>query len=123
MPVVFTDKGQERVLDHALGTAAPANYFVAMGTGATAPAVGDTTLQTESAEARVITTDSKSALNVAQWIGKIVSLSIQTITEAGIFDALTVGNMYIRGTFTGIGLAVNDAIEFTTTLELKDVNE
>ena len=36
-----------------------------------------------------------------------------TVTNAGLFDAASGGNLYLKGDFTGIGLAAGDAIAFT----------
>lgn len=90
---------------------------IGWGTGATAPAAGNTTLETAAAEARVEGTKSVQETNIAndtyQVTATLTSLSAQTIAEAALFDAVTGGNMYVRGTFTGIVLAIDDAIAFT----------
>jgi hypothetical protein len=36
-----------------------------------------------------------------------------TITNAGLFDASTSGNLFIKGDFTGIVLNTGDSIQFT----------
>ena len=36
-----------------------------------------------------------------------------TVTNAGLWDAASGGNLYLKGDFTGIGLASGDAIQFT----------
>ena len=41
----------------------------------------------------------------------------KTITNGGLFDASTAGNLIVKGDFTGIVLATGDKIEFTMTLE------
>jgi len=45
-----------------------------------------------------------------------VANGTKTITNAGIFDALTTGNMLLKSDFTGIALVVNDSIQFTFEL-------
>ena len=36
-----------------------------------------------------------------------------TITNAGLFDASTAGNLFVKGDFTGIVLGTGDSIQFT----------
>lgn len=36
-----------------------------------------------------------------------------TVTNAGLWDAASGGNLYLKGDFTGIGLSSGDAIQFT----------
>ena len=36
-----------------------------------------------------------------------------TVTNAGLFDAASGGNLFLKGDFTGIGLASGDSIQFT----------
>lgn len=118
MPVVFTSVGEAKTADLFDGTvAAPANWHVGWGTGATAPAKGDTGLQTPSAEARVAATESQPLADKNRLVALITSAGAQTITEAAVFDASTGGNMVVRGTFTGIVLASGDKIEFTIEIE------
>lgn len=90
---------------------------VAWGTGAGTTAVTDTTLFTEAAEARTAGTSTRVTTTVTndtyQVVGTITSLSAQTITNAGLFDAAAAGNLFLKGDFTGIPLAINDSIQFT----------
>ena len=113
MADIYTDAGEEFTVDQldAFG-----NYYVAWGTGAGTAAKADTTLFVESAESRVITTDTQPAANQLQWVGTLTSASSQTITNAGIFDAATLGNVIVKSDFTGVVLANGDKIEFTFQL-------
>jgi len=123
MATVYTQAGEEKVIDIIDGTATTptdlgtGNSFVAWGTGAGTAAKGDTVLFTEAAEARVAAVVTQSAVDINQWVATITSASGQTITNAGLFDASTVGNLIIHGDFAGIPLLTSDKIEFTITLE------
>lgn len=118
MATVYTQVGEEQVTDFTTGDAsAPANYYVAWGTGAGTAAKGDTTLFSEGPEARVAATESQPAADKAQWVGTITASAARTVTNAGLFDASTGGNLFIKGDFTGVVLASGDKIEFTFTLE------
>lgn len=121
MATVYTSAGEGGVVDLIDGTGSThldaSNAYVAWGTGTNGAVKGDTTLQTESAESRVLCTPTQPLADKNQWVGTITSSSSQTITEAGLFDNSTGGTMYIRGDFTGIGVNNGDKIEFTITLE------
>lgn len=116
MPDIYTDAGEDLTADILDGTAAAPTWRVGWGTGAGTAAKGDTTLFTEAAESRVSTTNSQPSSNVNQFLGLITSASAQTITNAGIFDAATSGNLLQKSDFAGIALANGDKIEFTFQL-------
>lgn len=122
MAALVTNVGIQYIIAALFGDAHTAPTYVHWGTGSTTEAVGDTALQTASAEARTNGTKTKQTTNTTndtyQVVGSITSAGTQTIAEAGLFDASTAGNMYVRGTFTGIALAASDAIEFTIQIVL-----
>ena len=113
---VLTDVGEAWVVDK-IDTATKADY-VAWGTGATEAAKGQTTLVTESAETRIQGTATQPSADIYQVVATLTSLSDQTIQEAGLFNAVTVGTMVIRGNFAGVALLTGDKIEFTISLEI-----
>lgn len=122
MATVYTQAGEQVVVGLIDGVSAvhldATNAKVAWGTGAGTAAKGDTTLFTEASEARVVPTVSQPTADKNQWVGTITCAGAgKTITNAGLFDAATVGNLIVKGDFTGIVLAVGDKIEFTVTLE------
>lgn len=127
MATVFTDAGKaittDRVKNGATGATEP-NY-VAWGTGAGTAAVGDTTLFTEASETRVAGTSTQETTSVTndtyQVIGTLTCAGAgKTITNAGLFDAITTGNLYMKGDFTGIPLNIGDAIQFTMSVQYTD---
>ena len=100
--------------------------YIGYGTGTGTSAVTDTTLFTEDsagspAYARVTGTLSQATTTVTndtyKVVGTLVANASKTITNAGVFDALTVGNLFVKGDFTGIALNLNDSITFTITLQ------
>ncbi len=118
MANIYTTVGKQKVVDQIDGTAATPTFYVGWGTGAGTAAVGDTTLFTEASESRVSTTQSQPAADKNQFQGTITCAgSGKTITNAGIFDASTSGNLYLKSDFTGIALNVGDSIQFTFTLQ------
>ena len=87
-----------------------------MGTGVTAEAIGDTTLVT-AVETRTDGTQVEGAsVNIYRSVGTITATATRAITEHGLFDASTVGNLMDRSVFTVINLSTNDAIQFTFEL-------
>lgn len=90
--------------------------FIGWGTGAGTAAVADTTLFTETGT-RATGTSSQVTTSVTndthQVTGTMTAGGALTITNAGVFDASTVGNLYIKGDFTGIALSSGDSIAFT----------
>lgn len=117
MANIYTQAGEELVVDILDATTAVPTWRVAWGTGAGVAAKGDTILFTEAAEARVATAQTQPSVDINRFIGTIVSLSGQTITNAGIFDLAAAGVLLIHGDFAGVALLTNDSIEFTVTLE------
>jgi len=119
MADIFTSVGEARVVDMIDGTlAAPANWYIGWGTGAGTAAKGDTTLFTEAAEARVVTSNNQPMVDKNQFKGTMTSASTQTITNAGLFDAAQNGTLVLHSDFTGVALGTGDKIEFTFTLEM-----
>lgn len=93
--------------------------YVAWGTGAGTAGVTDTTLFTETTdEARTSGTVSRVTTTVTndtyQVVGLITVVTAgKTITNVGIFDAITTGNLWFKSDFTGLALLVGDSITFT----------
>ena len=52
-----------------------------------------------------------------QVVGTQTALAGLTITNAGTFDAVSSGNLFIKGDFTGIALSIGDAIDFCGLLQ------
>ena len=117
MATVFTTVGATRITDLLDETiTAPTDYHAAQGTGAGTAAIGDTTLFVEASESRVIGAASQPDTVTNRWVATIVADGTKTITNAGLFDASTSGNMYIKGDFTGIPVNASDSIEYTFEL-------
>lgn len=120
LATVFTNAGKAITTNRILG-AGTEPKFVAWGTAAGTAAVTDTTLFTEAAEARTSGASSRVTTTVTndtyQVIGTITSLSNQSITNAGLFDAAAVGNLYLKGDFAAVPLSTGEGIQFTMQLK------
>lgn len=102
---------------------APKN--IGWGIGTTAAAVTDTALQTESAPTtaggRTVGTESRTTITVTndnyQVVGTVTAGSTLAITEAGLFDNVTAGNMLIHSVFSAVNVVSADSIAFTFGLK------
>ena len=90
--------------------------WVHWGTGVTAPIGADTGLQTPAPEARVEGVSSQQTTTATNDTFRVVATLVATapisITEAGLFDASTAGNLFFRGTFPVLTLGVGDSVQF-----------
>jgi len=124
LATVFVNTGAAIITNRVIqaGTA-PKN--IGWGIGTTAAAVGDTALQTESApttsggrtvgtESRVSGTATNGKYQVA---GTVTAVSSLAITEAGLLDAVTAGNMLIHSVFAAVNVVSSDSIAFTFGLD------
>jgi len=117
MADIYTQAGEELVVDIIDGTVGTPTYHVGWGTGAGTAAKGDTILFTEASEARTATTNTQPSVDINEFRGTITSDGTKTITNAGILSALTGGTLLLHSNFTGVALVLNDAIDFIFTLE------
>jgi len=121
MATIYTQAGEEAVVDLIDGTSSTilnaTNAKIGWGTGTGTHAKTSTTLFIEASEARVAAAVSQPAADKNQWVGTLTADAAKTITNAGLFDAATVGTLVVAGDFTGIALAAGDKIEFTISLE------
>lgn len=101
-------------LSSAPGQAAMSHMEV--GTGTTAPAAGDTALQT--ALDRNALTSRTDATNVVTYVGDWAAgdATNSAIAEAGIFNAASAGTMLARATFTAINKGAGDTLKITWTV-------
>lgn len=86
-----------------------------LGTGTTAPAAGDTALQTVIAASRVALTSKTRSTNVLTMVGDWAAgtATNAAISEAGVFNAASGGDMYSRATFTAINKGASDTLKIT----------
>ena len=97
--------------------------FHGCGTGATAEAVGDTALVTESTTAlnpdstRATGTRSQPAANQYRTVGTLTFDNTAAVTEHGIFSQAATGggSLWDRSVFSAINVVSADSIQFTYT--------
>lgn len=103
-------------LDSSPATTQPTH--MAIGTGAVAPAAGNTALGAEiDRNALTSNTSSGGVLTmVGNWAAGDGTNA--AITEAGTFNAASAGTMFSRATFTAINKGANDTLQITWTWTL-----
>jgi hypothetical protein len=96
--------------------------YIAIGTGAVAPAPGDTALGSEittGGGARLLATTLNRVTttvtnDTAQWVVTFTFSTGFAVTESGLFDQLSLGgNMLARQTFTAINVVNTDSLTVT----------
>ena len=116
MATLLVNTGKAIVTNYLNGGAATQPKYVAWGTGAGTTAATDTTLFTEVTP-RVTGTTSQVTTSTTndtfQVVGTQTAGTTETITNAGLFDASTSGNLFVKGDFTGVPLNTGDSIQFT----------
>lgn len=123
LAVAFTNAGAAVITNRVIqaGTA-PKN--IGWGVGTAAAAVTDTALGREAAPTaaggRTVGTESRTTGSTSNdqytVTGTVTAGSSLAITEAGLFDALSGGNMLIRADFSAVNVVNGDSIAFTFNL-------
>jgi hypothetical protein len=116
MADVFTTAGAGLVVDILDTTVAVPTWYIGWGTGVGTAAIGDTTLFTEASETRVAATLSQPAASTSRYVATLTADAGKTITNAGVFSAVSSGTLLQKSDFTGIVLALGDKIELTFDL-------
>ena len=98
--------------------------YVGIGVGATGAArtaaVADTALST-AVETRTLGTSTQQTTSVTndtyQVVGTVTATATRAVDEAGLFDAVSSGNMYLSATFPVVNLASGDSIQATLKVQ------
>lgn len=126
LATAFTNAGAAIITNRIIqaGTA-PKN--IGWGTGTGGAAVTDTTLGTETAPTtaggRTVGTESRTTItntNDNYQVAGTVTASLAgptAITEGGLFDATSSGNLLTRSVFSPVNVVAGDAIAFTFGLK------
>jgi hypothetical protein len=118
--------GKAGVASRINGDGAEAVFtHLAIGTGTTAPAAGDTALQAEittGGGARAAGTASRVTTTVtndtAQLVHQWTFTASFAVTEAGILNAASAGTLLARQTFSAINVVSGDKLEITWKVQV-----
>jgi len=115
IPNLVVTAGKEHVVSRLNDASDSVMTHMAVGTGSTAAAAGDTTLGTESA--RVALTSSTVSGATITYVATFPAGTPNTLTalnEAGIFNASSGGTMFCRTVFAGVvNKDTSDAMSIT----------
>lgn len=121
MATVVTNKGKEIITARFLASAAALVLRIGWGTGNGTAAAADATLFTESAEARAQAAMSQATTSTTndtiQAVATLTATATRAITNAGLFDAASGGNMLMKGDFAVVNLSNGDSITFTMKIQ------
>jgi len=96
---------------------ATAMTHMEVGTGTTAAAVGDTTLQTVVASSRTLLTSTTVTTNSVAYVCSFgAGVGTGALTEAGLFNAASAGTMLCRTVFSVINKGAADTLGITWTV-------
>lgn len=123
MATAFTNVGAS-IITNRITQAGTAPKYIGWGTGTTTAAVSQTALVTEAApttgggrtngtESRTTGAQTNDQYTVT---GTVTAGGTLAITEAGLFDAVSAGNMLIRSDFAAVNVVSGDSIAFTFNL-------
>ncbi len=119
MATVFTNVGRQVTTNRVKGSGPEPNY-IGWGSGSGTAVVTDTTLFSEilsrtlGTSTQVTTTTTSDTYQV---VGTVSAAGSVTITNAGLFDAATGGNLFMKGNFTGVALTIGEGIQFTMKVQ------
>jgi hypothetical protein len=114
VPNLVVTTGKTFIAARMVGTPTAMSHM-GIGSGTTAPAVGDTALETELG--RVSLTSSASAGAVVTYIASFgAGTGTGAVTEAGILNAGSAGTLLCRTTFSVVNKGADDSMSITWTI-------
>ena len=115
VPNLVVTAGKGYVASRMKDTSATAMSHMAIGTGSTAAAAGNTALGSESART-ALTSTTVSGADIVYVDTFAAGTGTGAITEAGIFNASSGGTMLCRTVFSVVNKGANDAMTITWTV-------
>lgn len=118
---LVTDAGKAGVASRINGAGSEAVFdYIAIGTGTTAAASGDTSLQTETHREQA--TASRTTTDVTDDTSTLVNTfnfsSSNAITESGVLNSNTGGTLLCRQVFSAINVADGDSLQVTWDIDV-----
>lgn len=114
---LVVDTGLNFIVKRMKDTTADVMSHMSLGTGTTAAAAADTTLQTELAGSRVGLTSTTVTANQITYIASFAAgVGTGAVTEAGIFNNTSGGTMLCRTVFPVVNKQSGDSMTVTWTV-------
>jgi hypothetical protein len=109
--------GKNYIASRMKDATATAMTHMELGTGTTAAAVGDTTLQTAISGSRVTLASTTVTTNAIAYVASFpAGTGTGAVTEAGVFNAASAGTMLCRTVFSVVNKGAADAMSITWTI-------
>jgi len=123
---LVTNAGKAGVASRINGSGAEAAFtYIAVGTGTTAAAAGDTTLETEitdSGLSRANSTASRVTVDVTNDGARLANTfsvsGTKAVTESGVLNASSSGVLLCRQVFSAINVVSGDSLTITWTIDV-----
>jgi hypothetical protein len=118
IPNLVVSSGLAFIASRMKDTTDAAMSHMAVGSGTTAAAAGDTALETQIGS-RVSLTSTTVTSNAVAYVATFAAgTGTGAITEAGIFNADTSGTMLCRTVFSVVNKGADDTLQITWTITL-----
>jgi hypothetical protein len=118
IPNLVVNTGLAFIASRMKDTTDAAMSHMAVGSGTTAAAAGDTALETQIGS-RVSLTSTTVTANATAYVATFAAgTGTGAITEAGIFNASTSGTMLCRTVFSVVNKGADDTLQITWTITL-----
>jgi hypothetical protein len=115
VPNLVVSSGKDYIAERMKDATTTAMSHMAIGTGTTAAAAGDTALETEAG--RVTLTSTTVTSNAVAYVATFgAGTGTGAITEAGLFNASSGGDMLCRTVFSVINKGAADTLGITWTV-------
>lgn len=114
---MYTQFGEELIVDFIDATASPGTHYIGAGTGAGSYVKGTVAIFTEVGEARVSATKTQPAADKNQWQATQNYTGTKTITNAAVCSGSTGSNVMLGVDALSIAVNNGDSIQYTFTLE------
>lgn len=117
VPNLVVDTGLDYIASRMEGTSDAVMSHMAVGTGTTAAASGDTALETEAARVALTSTDVTD--NAVAYVATFAAgTGTGALTEAAILNASSAGTMLCRTVFSVINKGASDSMTVTWTVTI-----
>jgi hypothetical protein len=118
IPNLVVSSGLAFIASRMKDTTDAAMSHMAVGSGTTAAAAGDTALETQIGSRVSLTSTTVTANAVAYVATFAAGTGTGAITEAGMFNASTSGTMLCRTVFSVVNKGADDTLQITWTITL-----
>jgi len=118
---LVVNDGLDYIASRMKDASATAMSHMEVGTGTTAAAAGDSTLETAIAGSRVTLTSTTVTSNAIEYVGDFpAGTGTGAVTEAGVFNASSAGTLLCRTVFSVVNKGADDTLKITWTVTVSD---